>query len=220
MKSYRIELIGQTPLIQHNDNIAFTESISRWCKDPDNAKLSVAGDDRSPAWRWIGCLYHDGKHVGIDNDNIMTMMREGGARVPLKGKETYKKQTQSGIALSGMQFQLFCDGREIKIDPIRKLIGNNDFCEHMDLAEKLGFELFMKRARVGSAKHVRIRPMFRNWTAIGELDVIDEDISGITKSVLQKILNVAGSQVGLCDWRPSSGKSGCYGKFTSTVTEI
>jgi hypothetical protein len=221
MKRYKIELHGETPLIMHKDNLAYGEKIKAWQKDPENKVASVAGDDRSPAWTWIGYTYHDGKHIGIDADNIMTMLREGGAKVLRTGKETYKKATQSGVMLDQQQFSLLVGGKQIKFEAIKPLIMEIDFSKHIETAERLGFELLVKRAKVGQAKHVRVRPMFREWTAVGSITVLDEELSGLTKGVIETVLRQAGALVGLCDWRPSSPKaSGTFGRFTSTVTEI
>lgn len=208
--------------MMHKDNIAFSEKIQAWARSPENKAHSTAGDDRTPPWTWIGYLYHDGHHVGIDADNIMTMLREGGAKVLTgKGKETFKKQTQSGVVLDQQQFEVFVgDGSQIEMDDIRPLIGNMDFKEHLDTAEALGFELLVKRAKIGRAKHVRVRPMFRQWTAIGSITVLDEELSGLTHDVLQTILNQAGALCGLCDWRPSSGSSGTFGRFKPLVEKI
>ena len=218
MKQYEIVLNGLTPLLMHNDNLAFTEKIKRWCQMPENKANSIAGDDRTPPWTWIGYTYHDGKHFGINSDNLMTMLREGATKVLTgKGKETYKKQSQSGIMIDQQQWQIMIDEKPVPIKPIKDLIGNAEFAEHVEAAENLGFELLVKRAKIGRSKHIRVRPMFRNWQAVGSLSIIDEDISGITKDVLQTILNQAGAVCGLCDWRPSSGASGTFGKFQPVI---
>ena len=91
MKQYKVTLNGLTPLLMHNDNLSFSEKLTQWRKAPENKELSRVADDRSPAWTWIGYLYHDGKNIGINSDNIMTMLREGGSKVINRGKETYKK---------------------------------------------------------------------------------------------------------------------------------
>ncbi len=220
MKRYEIKLTGQTPLLMHQDNVAFSEKVKAWQKDPANKQQSVAGDDRSPAWTWIGYLYHDGKVIGMPSDNLMTMLREGGAKVASKGKATYKKQTQAGIMLDQQQFDLLVDGATISVDPFKKLIGNLDFGEHLKAAEESGFELNVKRAVVGRAKHVRVRPMFRDWTLCGSLTVLDEEQSGLTYEILETILKQAGSLCGLGDWRPSSGASGTFGRFSVEVSPI
>lgn len=220
MKQYQITLNGLTPLLMHNDNLNFSEKLAEWRKAPENKEGSNAGDDRSPAWTWIGYLYHDGRNLGISSDNIMTMLREGGAKVINKGKETYKKQTQSGVMLDQQQFDIYVDGKRIPIDRIKPLIGVNDFAQHIELAEELGFELLVKRAAVGRAKHIRVRPMFRTWQAVGSLTVLDEELSGLTRQVLETVLRQSGALCGLCDWRPSSKSSGTFGKFQPLIEPI
>jgi len=219
MNQYRLTLEGLTPLIMHKDNLGFGEKIRAWQKDPANKEHSVAGDDRSPPWSWLGFLYHNRKVVGIPADNLMTMLREGGAKVKTgRSTETYKKHTQSGIAIDQEQFALLAGDREIAVKPLNDLIGEMDFNRHLDTAEKAGFELLVKRAKVGQSKHVRVRPMFRQWIAVGTFTVMDEELSGLTQIVLQTILNQAGALCGLGDWRPSSPKSpGSYGKFATTL---
>ena len=218
MDQYHIVLKGLTPMLMHNDNLAFTEKVTAWRKAPENKEFSVSGDDRTPPWTWIGYLYHDGRNIGVNSDNLMTLLREGGAKVLTgKGKETYKKPTQSGIMLDQQQWDLYLDGKMVSIEPVKLLIGDRDFYHHIEVAESLGFELLIKRAKIGRAKHIRVRPMFRDWELRGSLTVIDKEISGITKDLLQIILNQAGAVCGLCDWRPSSPNSGTFGKFTPTI---
>jgi len=221
MNRYRLTLKGLSPLLMHRDNLAFTEKVQAWRKDPANKELSVSGDDRSPAWTWIGCIYHDTEHFGIDADNLMTMLREGGAKVKAKGKETYKKQTQSGIMLDQQQFRLEVDGKEVPVAPFSELIGENNFLKHLETAEKFGFELLIKRAAIGQSKHVRVRPMFRNWVATGTITIIDEELSGLTAPILETIAGQAGALCGLCDWRPSSPrKSGTFGTFLPALEKV
>lgn len=222
MKQYRITLEGLTPLLMHRDNLIYAEKLNAWRKAPDNKANSVNGDDRSPAWTWIGYVYHDGHILGVDSDNIMTMLREGGVKVSTgKGKETYKKQTQSGIMIDQQQWPIETGGQTVDIEPLQALIGELDFVKHIETAESLGFELSVKRAKVGQNKHVRVRPMFRTWKLQGSLTVLDEEVSGITSGVLETILNQAGALCGLCDWRPSSPRSsGRFGKFAPTVELI
>jgi hypothetical protein len=222
MEQYSITLEGLTPLLMHNDNLTFNEKIKAWQKDPENKANSVAGDDRSPPWTWIGYLYHDGKNLGVSSDNIMTMLREGGAKV-LTGKKTesYKKQTQSGLMLDQQQFDIRVKGNTIQVDDIKPLIGEMDFSKHIETAELLDFELLIKRAKIGNNKHVRVRPMFREWMLSGSLTVLDSEMTGLTAEILKMILNQAGALCGLCDWRPSSPKaSGTFGKFVPTVKRI
>lgn len=222
MKQYNVTLTGLTPLLMHEDNLAFGEKIAAWRRDPANKEHSVSGDDRSPAWTWLGYAYHDGRVMGLPADNLMTMLREGGAKVKTgKNQETYKKHTQAGLMIDSQQFDLFVNDKTIPIQKFNDLIGNLEFINHIDAAEATGFELLVKRAKVGMAKHVRVRPMFRTWELRGSLTVIDEEISGITSQVLDLILRQAGALVGLGDWRPSSPKSsGTFGKFAPKIEVV
>ena len=76
MKTYAVEIIGKTPLLMHHDNIEWADYMDTWKNDPGNKKTSKAGDDRSPAWRWLGCCYHDGKRLAIPQANIMRAIME------------------------------------------------------------------------------------------------------------------------------------------------
>jgi len=207
-------------LIMHQDNLNYGETVKAWTMQPANKKLTTPGDDRTPAWVWIGYLYHDTRNVGIPSDNLMTMLREGGAKVSTGTKsETFKRQTQSGVIVDQTQWDIIVDGKSIPYAKIKPLIGNNEFQDHIDTAESLGFELFVKRAKIGQSKHIRVRPLFRNWSAEGSITVFDEEVSRLTKDTLFTILNQAGMMCGMCDWRPSSPRSpGSYGKFIAEIS--
>ena len=105
----------------------------------------------------------------------------------------------------------------IKASDVHALMQNDQFATHRAAVNKLGFDLMVKRAKIGMAKHIRVRPIFRAWSASGELCVIDEQI---TQEVLQNILNCAGSYKGLGDWRPGSKTPGSYGTFDAEVVRI
>lgn len=219
MERYQIILEGETPLLMHRDNIQFSERVRAW--QQENRSLSVAGDDRTPAWSWIGSLYDDGEYVGLNADNMMTMLREGGAKVPTGSKnETYKRQTQSGIVLEEICPPLLVNGKRLEMAPISALLDEDDFASHVEAVQEMGFDLLVKRAKVGTSKHIRVRPMFGKWAVITTLMVVDPKESGLTQEVLQKILNKAGSLCGLGDWRPSSRTPGQFGRFKATVEPI
>lgn len=218
-RTYEVTLTGESPLLLHRDNIQWCEAMKRWAQDPDNKKLSVAGDDRTPAHRWIGCLYVNAGLLVIDSDNLMTVLREGGAKCPAgRGNKTFKRETQSGIVVNEIGWPIMIDGSAISFSDIEPLQTEDDFEKHCETASKLGFSLFVKRARIGNAKHVRVRPRFDRWAVSGTLTVLDDSI---TTDVLQRILTHAGAYAGVGDWRPSSPKSpGPFGRFTATIKEI
>lgn len=218
MKKYSVTLTGANPLLLHHDNIQWAGKMQEWSMDPANKAKSVAGDDRTPAHRWIGCLYLDSGFVSIPSDNLMTMLREGGARCPTGKKgATFKRQTQSGLVVDQSAWPIVVDGATIAASEVEALESEENFANHERAAAALGFALFVKRARVNQTKHIRVRPRFDRWQASGSITVFDDTI---TERVLGDILTFGGRYAGLGDWRPSSPKSpGPFGTFTATVEE-
>ena len=79
MDKYKVTLTGRMPLLMHADDVQWADRMEEWKLYPANTKLSKAGDDRTPAWRWLGYTYHDGKRLVIPSDNLMVTFRDGGA---------------------------------------------------------------------------------------------------------------------------------------------
>lgn len=219
MRTYNVTLIGKTPLLMHHDNIEWADFMDAWKSDPGNKKGSKAGDDRSPAWRWLGCVYHDGKQLAIPQANIMKSLMEGGAMVPVPGGKngkTFKSQTQSGMMSVEPFWQLRIGGNPIAWAGLEALKDQQSFSEHKSAARALGFELLVKRAAVGASKHVRVRPQFAaGWQAVGSIAVWDEQI---TDQALSDIFEYAGQYKGIGDWRPGAPKKpGPYGTFEAKI---
>lgn len=218
-RRYRVSLNGETSLLMHNDNLEWADKMIEWRRDPANKKISVPGDDRSPAFTWIGNLYIEDGLVVIPSDNLMTMLREGGKQCPTgKGQQTFKALTQSGIIVDQSSWPVLVGGAEIKTERIMALVNESDFKVHEKVAAELGFELFAKRAKIAKSKNVRVRPRFSSWACCGTVTVVDDRI---TTQALSDILRFAGMYCGLGDWRPSSPMSpGRFGRFTTEVKEV
>jgi len=215
--TFRVRLHGESPLLLHADDLSWRGQLERWNTNPENKRTSKAGDDRTPAWRWLGYCYHDASHVGIAADNLMTTLREGGAKVPVPGKKnlTYKRQSQSGLVVNELLWPLETSKGLVPWSDVKALIDVPEYEEHEAAAQRLGFELFAKSAKVGMSKHIRVRPRFNQWSATGTVTVFDESI---TEDVLQNILDMAGMYCGLGDWRPSApSKPGPWGRFSATL---
>jgi hypothetical protein len=222
-RHYAVRLTGETPLLMHSDDVSWAAQMDAWQADPENRKVSRAGDDRTPAYRWLGYCYHDRKHLGVPADNLMTMLREGGAKVPTgnragKGDQSFKKLSQSGILVNEIQWDLETPKGKVPWAALHKLVNEPDFAKHEEVTQSLGFSLFVKRARVGQTKHTRVRPRFDSWAASGTVTVLEDMI---TTDVLTSILEIAGRLCGLGDWRPSSPKSpGGFGRFSVAIEQI
>jgi hypothetical protein len=218
-RQYSVSITGETPLLMRCDNVQWAEVMQKWAKDPANKNASVAGDDRTPAYRWVGCCYFDMGMLCLPADNLMTVLREGGAKMPTGKKgATFKRQTQSGIVVDQSSWVLKTSKGAIKKEQIEMLIDEKDFEKHLEAVESLGFTLFVKRAKIGKNKHIRVRPRFDTWSAKGSVTVFDDEI---TTEVLENIFKHSGVYSGIGDWRPSSPYApGSFGKFTSVVKKM
>jgi hypothetical protein len=65
---------------------------------------------------------------------------------------------------------------------------------------------FSAIVKVGTARVSRMRPIFRNWSAAVTLNIEDTTVN---VARVDDWLTVAGTQVGIGDWRPQ------YGRFTA-----
>lgn len=213
---YEFELTGISSLLVHADNVVAADDLIRWRKDPGNKSVSVAGDDRSPAWTWQTYLYGDGKHVAMLADALMVALRFAGAKMTMKKQESFKAATQSGIVIDQEFLPILGAKGLVKMADIDKL-KNKSFEEQSEAVLNLGFKLDVRRAVVGTSKHVRVRPRFDEWTLKGSLDVNEP---AITHEVLVQLFEIAGNRSGIGDWRPSAKKSGTYGRFVAQLTPL
>jgi len=214
MRSYQFELVGRTPLLVHADDIEGADRLTEWRKDPANKNFSKPGDDRSPPWTWATYLYTDGILLVIPSDNLMVALRSAGAQFILKKQKTFKSLTQTGLFIPE-DMPLLVGGNQIKNADIEAITKLDTFVQQAEAAKKLGFSLFMKRAKVSTSKHIRVRARIEDWSLKGVVRVIKDEI---TEDILSNIFKIAGEDYGLCDWRPGSPKSpGPFGTFETRL---
>jgi len=272
-KSYAFKFTGTTAMLMHADDVEAADRLQAWRKDPSNNELSVPGDDRSPPWTWRTYLYAgeiDGvRQVVIPSSNVMAALRYAGSQMTLKGNKTFKKLSQSGIAIldefcalkvglgpiehapvidaeyarlaglmpnEGESYEALAarHAAELGVDVgkphpgfgLRPILASDidaipemmKYRDQVTQCRKLGFNLYAKRAPVGKSKHVRCRPRFEVWEVTGTLKVTQE---AIDDKILTTMLNIAGEQSGLGDWRPSSPLSpGPFGQFTVDLKAV
>lgn len=220
MVDYQFTLTGKSPLIMHRDDVMAADEVKEWQKDPKNKSVSIPGDDRSPAWTWQTYLYFNPEAglLALPQENLLTCLRTAGAKVQAaKGRGSFKGMTQTGLSLGADFLDFAAGGRPVELEPILAL-RDRPFAAQFQAVKPLGFELLVKRAKVGSAKHVRVRPIFREWSVTGTVSVSEP---AITPAVLDQLFELAGRFSGLGDWRPSSEKSpGPYGMFASAVKPL
>lgn len=209
---FAFTLTGTMPLLMHADNIDAADVLSAWRKDPANKNQSKPGDDRTPPWAWQTYCYSDGEHVAIPSENIMTCLRDAGKQVILKKQKTFKEASQSGLLIGNEFCDLFVAGKKLPITSLAKM-KDQPFSDQANESQKLGFKLFQKRARVGTAKHIRIRPRFDEWAVRGSIKILTQDI---TPEILLQLFEIAG-KIGIGDWRPGCRTPGPFGMFTAAL---
>ena len=216
---FEFTLTGESALLMHLDDVEWADEVDAWRLDPQNTKKKgeKSGDDRRPAWTWIGYCYNDGQNLALLGANLSACFKKAGARVPLGRQKTFKELAVSGILIRSEYLAFTNNGKPVPFAPIAALMEQPNFRDHAAAAEAMGFRLFVKRASVGSSKHVRVRPRFENWAVRGELEVTTHEI---TADILDSIFAQAG-RIGLGDWRPGSPKSpGPFGMFTHKLKAI
>jgi len=57
--------------------------------------------------------------------------------------------------------------------------------------------------KVGMSRIMRTRPIFKDWSAVIEVEYED---SIVNEEQVDRWVNAAGTQIGLCDWRPRCGR--------------
>jgi hypothetical protein len=208
-------LTGKTPLLFHSDDVEASDALSIWRKARDNKEVSRPGDDRTPAWTWITYLYTDGTQIACPADNLSASLRAAGAEIKIKGNKTYKSLSQSGIVIADLMMPVLIGGKPVLNSKLADLETINDFEFHKQRAVELGFTLFVKRAKVGQSKHVRVRARFEEWSISGQLKVTTPNLPF---DVIVEMFEIAGQYKGLMDWRPSSPKTpGPFGCFDAKV---
>jgi hypothetical protein len=210
---FNFTITGVTPLILHADSVEWADQMEAWKNDPNNKKDSRAGDDRTPAFRWLGCVACDEKAWVLPTENLAACLMKAAARVPMpggRGSKTFKEESMSGMSIDGVGLPLKVNGKVLPKTLLTSLEKEKDFSKHQAACQAAGVELFVKRASVNNTKHIRVRPRLVGWSCGGELVVWDERL----EKSLPQIFDIAGKQIGLGDWRPSSPrKPGPYGRF-------
>jgi len=198
MKTYKFEISGVTPLLMHHNNIEERDRIEALRKRMKGGK---PGDDRSPAESWKGYVYasEDTGNLCIPSENLLACLLQGGSKVKVGGKETLKTHSQR-VGFDRLDYDLLVNGAPITHASIEAIAG--EFGEHATAARALGFRLHVKPCTVGTSKHVRVRPLFTNWSVRGGFDIDDEESSIPGLTAMRHLFTGRGRPVRSREWRP------------------
>lgn len=203
-QSQKFRITGLTPLLMHCGQTAdplnpFAKLLKRLSDLAKKNKTDEAIERLGQAEWWAG-LYLDIPPV-IDGETILanpgtkvvipahvldSALRDG-ARVCRNGK-----QICAGCLLDG-------DGTFKYEGPkdLTTLVGNPEF--HYRVA-----------VRVGQAKVIRSRPMFKSWSCEFSL-TYDADV--VKLDTIAQAWADAGRMTGIGDWRPGAPRGGSWGRF-------
>jgi len=182
-KSVSYKLNSSAPLIMHNGQTS--DPLNKWSKaikQISSKKAKTDADYEEMArLEFMAGLYLNEKGPIIPADVIDAVVINGA-----------KKSKEGLVAKAGC----YCEGHaELEYNGPRKAV---------DLWNEEDFR-FSTKVRVGMASVQRTRPIFRNWSAVITLNIED---SMVNLARVDEWLKVAGTQVGVGDWRPK------YGRFT------
>lgn len=183
MQTIKLKATGLSPLLMHSDRFANPlDPLTRAHKELTAKRKKTDADHQDIAKsEWLGSLYHDhGVGVFIPGQNIDATLI-GAAKLRKLG--THIKR--AAICVDDM-IKLQYDGPK---DP-QKLFADGRFID-------------VRGVKVGTAKIMRCRPKFNNWSI--EFSVmLDEEL--MNPAELIQIAHDAGRMIGLCDYRPRFGK--------------
>ena len=185
MKEITFKLTSASPFLMHNAQLV--DPLNRWAKEIkriSSKRKKVEADHGEVArLEFLGCLYMtyvNKKLVPCLPGTVLEAAIVGAGRTRKMGK-----QVQSGVFVAN-DSPLMYEGPT-------------------DADELWKNEEFRLRcpAKVGTARIMRTRPKFSNWSANVTVSFHDSDIDGQT---IEELMIVAGEIIGVGDWRPRFGR--------------
>jgi hypothetical protein len=182
-----IRLQGVSPLLCHNGQIADPRNgYARAMKAVSSKRKKTDADlDELARLEWLAGLYRFGDDLVIP-DYVLESLFIGGAKKSKRGP-----QAKCGIFFTdhaSLQFQ----GKPATVtdETLAEMFETGQFSHSIGV-------------KVGMAKVMRTRPIFRGWS----LDAVAQyDPDVLNHRDIQEIADDAGKLVGLGDWRPKHGR--------------
>ena len=189
MLNVKIGVTGDTALLMHADTLADPlAEVTKAFKKVSGKRVKTDADHEEMAWReFLAGLYVEDGRISIPNRNVMKCLIEG-ARVTKSGAKV-----ERGVTISGTAFPLQYDG---PAEP-DALYADKNHVSRMTV-------------KVGTARTMRCRPIFRQWGFVATA-LIDPAV--ISADELQDIASNAGALIGLGDYRRGGG----FGRFSAVV---
>ena len=197
MERIRVKIIGETPLLMHNNRLANPLDKYAQAMGARSGKRKKTIEDIWELARieWEGGLYlYDGQ-IQIPMRVLNKCFQRGATKS--KSGMLWK----SGCIIEDNYCPLKYAGNTIRIT-------GNDSIPNPELDPFFKKFIFQAMVRVGSSTLLRTRPCFEEWSL--ETAILYEP-TVINRETLVQCLNDAGRLCGMCDWRIESG--GQFGRF-------
>ena len=185
MKTATFNIRGVAPLLMHSARLSdplepLTKQLAEITAIPSKKK-TLAHHGEMARIEWLGGVYSDtGGRPMIPAENLEALIR-GGAKKKRMGKDV-----EAGLRVDGDALVKYTGPKTID-----KLVDDPSF-------------YFRASIKVGQARVMRTRPIFRQWSLKFSV-LFDEDIIS-TADTVRTFLKLASSRVGLGDWRPRYGR--------------
>ena len=187
-QSYSFKITGIAPLIVHNGELAdpfyiFSQEVK---KISGKRKKTDADHEMMAKLEWRGGLYVNESRLIVPSDCFEASL-VGAAKLSRLGKDAARGLfVEDHLALRG--------------DGVPELVDETV----LDEMYASGKFTFRKGVRVGTAKVMRTRPIFGlGWSA--NATVVFND-AVFNRQQIEDLVAAAGSQIGLCEWRPRFGR--------------
>lgn len=179
----RFTIRGLTPFLSHNGQMA--DPQNEWTRALKTATLKKKKTDRDydeiARIEFMGGLYvNDKGEPCMPGENIEAMI------LAEAGRNKMKREVKAGVISDGL-FPIIYDGPR---NAEKLWLRRKDFA-------------FSKTIRNQMSRVVRTRPIFREWSLVFDVEVIEEVIN---RSRVEEFVRAAGGVIGLGDWRPKFGR--------------
>lgn len=180
-RSLSLRIVGVAPLVMHSGQLAnpMSPQAKELRKISKKRAKTDADHEHLSRVEWIGGLWLSGGQPCIPGEAIEACFVQAA-----------RKSKRGVIARAGM------------ISPENWLLEYDGPRDVNKLWEVEAFRL-IAGVRVGQARVMRTRPIFRKWAARVTFEYLDDQMD---ESDILDILRVAGRIVGLGDWRPRYGR--------------
>jgi hypothetical protein len=203
MEQIKFKLVGETPLITHNNRLANPlDKYSQEMSKKSGKRKKTIEDIWELArieWEGGGMYLYDGE-IKIPL-RVLNKTFERGAT-----KQKNGMLWKSGCFVEEDCCPLSYGGKKIKVK-MNGDIPNPELDEYFTSKN-----MFQVMVRVGQSTLLRTRPIFNDWSL--EVTIL-YDPSVMNKETVIQCLKDAGRLVGMCEWRMEKG--GQYGRFNVEV---